>query len=439
MQVLEKPVTEISESDVVEFSRRRGEPEWVLRIRLRALRYLKETPPDPMVDGFMERVVFSRILEGYEDPLLDPEEAVKAARQLGVPEEEIEVIASGFALDVDNRVVRAINRYLQSRGVILEPMEEAVRRHEDLVKRYAFKGLEPTLNRRTAYHALLWSGGPFIYVPRGVRIPQPLLGLFVIGREGLGQTEHTLIVVEEGGYLEWVEGCSVPLPVKYSVHLGGLEAFVGPRASLRVVSINNWLGDVVHMPVKRVRVSEAGRAEMTSISFRSTVTLTSPRLELEGRGSTGVIQNIGLYGESQRVYGSPLLVMHKPSTSGQILNRTVVKDEAYEEFRGTLKALRGAKGASGFMSCNTLIIGEKARSVTVPALDSEEKDVDLAHEASVGRVSAEKLYYMALMGFDEEEATWLIVNGFFDPVVSKLPYDVQVEVRRIIELALTAH
>ena len=435
----DKPLTELSRDDIVEFSRRRKEPEWVLRRRLEAFEYLRSTPPDPKIDPLIEKVTYKVFIESLENPVLPTEEAIKAAERLGVKPEELEVLASGFSIDVDNVVVKAVLKYLEKKGVIFTSMDEAVKRYS-VVKEYAFRGLHPQLNRKTAYHVMLWAGGPFIYVPKGVKIPQPLQGVFIIGREGLGQTEHTLIVLEEGAELHWIEGCTTPIALRYAVHLGGLEAFVKNNAKLYVASINNWLGEVHHMPVKRVIVEgDNAYAELTAIAFYSTTSSTAPRIDLRGRKSRGVIQNIALYRDKQRIYSAPLIRYEAPETSAQILNRTVVRDEAVEEFHGMLYAARGAKGATGFMSCNTLVIGDKAKSITVPAIGTEEKDAELSHEASVGRISYEKLYYLALMGFDEDEATWLIVNGFFEPVINKLPMDVQIEVRKILELALLGH
>ncbi len=435
----DRPLTELSRDDIIEFSRRRKEPEWVLRRRLEAFEYLRSTPPDPKVDPLIEKVTYKVFIESLENPVLPTEEAIKAAERLGVKPEELEVLASGFSIDVDNVVVKAVLKYLEKKGVIFTSMDEAVKRYP-VVKEYAFRGLHPQLNRKTAYHVMLWAGGPFIYVPKGVRIPQPLQGVFIIGREGLGQTEHTLIVLEEGAELHWIEGCTTPIALRYAVHLGGLEAFVKNNAKLYVASINNWLGEVHHMPVKRVIVEgDNAYAELTSIAFYSTTSNTAPRIDLRGRKSRGVIQNIALYRDKQQIYSAPLIRYEAPETSAQILNRTVVRDEAVEEFHGMLYAARGAKGATGFMSCNTLVIGDKAKSITVPAIGTEEKDAELSHEASVGRISYEKLYYLALMGFDEDEATWLIVNGFFEPVINKLPIDVQIEVKKILELALLGH
>ncbi len=436
---LDKPLTELTREDIVEFSRKRGEPEWVLRVRLRAYEYIRSTGYDPTIDPYMEKITYRLFLEGLEKPLVRDDALVEAAKRLGVRPDELEVIYSGFSINYDNVVVKTVLKYLEKKGVVLASMDEAVKRYP-LVKEYAFRGLEPTLSKKVAYHVMLWAGGVFVYVPEGVKIPQPLHGLFIIGREGLSQTEHTLLVLERGAQLTWLEGCTAPLRLRYGVHLGGLEAFVADNARLQVISMNNWPGDIYHNPAKRVIVSGRNAyAELTSISLAARRVNTSPRIDVRGENSVGVIQNIGLYQEDQVVSNAPQVVLEAPDTRAQILNRTVVKDSAYEEFRGTIRARRGAKRATGFMSCNTIILGEKARSIAVPAIDSEELDSELAHEASVGRISYDKLYYLQLMGFDEEEATWMIVSGFFDPVVRKLPFDIQIEVRKILELALKGH
>ncbi|ABM80867.1 putative ABC transporter [Hyperthermus butylicus DSM 5456] len=439
MSVMDKPLAELSREDIIEFSRKRGEPEWVLRLRLKAYEYIRSTSYDPSIDPYMEKVTYRQFLEGLEKPLIVDEQLAKAARRLGIRPDELEIIYSGFSVNIDNVVIKTVLKMLEKRGVILTSMDEAVKRYP-VVKDYAFRGLHPTLSKKVAYHVMLWAGGIFVYVPEGVRLPQPIQGLFIIGKEGLSQTEHTLIVLEEGAELHWIEGCTAPLRLSYGVHLGGLEAFVKDRARLFVVSINNWPGDVHHTPAKRVIVEGyKAYAELTSVSLAAKTVNVAPRIDLRGQDSTAVIQNIGLYRGNQVVRSSPLIVYEAPGTRGQLLNRTVVKDSADEEFRGRLEVRRGAKGATGFMSCNTLIIGDKARSAAIPAIASEERDSELSHEASVGRISYEKLYYLQLMGFDEEEATWLIVSGFFDPVIKKLPFDIQIEVRKILELAVKGH
>lgn len=434
---VDKALRDVSESDLREFSRSRKEPEWVMRIRLEAYRYLRSTSPDPCLDPLLEELSFRRIVEGYERPTVGGEKVEAAARRLGIPWGEVDVVASGFSVNMDNRVVEAVMKYIERSGIVLMSMDEAVKKY-DFVKGWAFKALSPRSSRKATYNAMLWSGGPFVYIPRGIKVPQPLYSLFLIGKEGLGQTEHTLIVADEGSSLEWIEGCTIPIPVKYGVHMGALEAYALKGSRVRIVSINNWLDGIHHIPVKKVVGHEGSSTELTSIGFWAKTVNVAPTIELVGRGASGVVQNIGLYRGDQRVHTGPLIRMVAPETRGQVLNRTVVADRAKEEFIGRLRAERGAIGASGYMSCNTLLVGDEAESIADPSLDTSEKSVELMHEASVGKVSYEKLYYLALSGLDEEEATWLVVNGFFNPVVSKLPFDLQIEVRKVIELALKA-
>jgi len=435
---LEKPINDVSEDDVRAFSKTRNEPEWVLRLRLKALKYLKRGRSSPYIDPLMADVTFKMIIDSYEKPTLDSDEALKIAKSLGIPEEEIKLIASGFSVNVDNRLIKYYLDYLKAKGVIIAPMEKAIKKY-GIIRNYLFKVMNLNANRRTAYHALLWSGGVFIYVPPNTKIAQPLYGLFLIGKEGLSQTEHTLIIVDENSSIYWIEGCTTPLPLTYAVHLGGLEALVKRSAELRVVSINNWLGDVHHRPVKKVKVYDEGFAELTSIAFRSKTSYTTPTIELEGNGAKGVIQSIGVYRDRQKVLTAPLIKLIGSETSGQILNRTVVMDEAFEIFKGTLRSEQSSRNSFGHMSCNTLVLSEKAISKAIPSLDVRSRFSELSHEASIGRVSYEKLYYLSLLGLSEEESTQLIVNGFLNPIVSKLPYDLQVEVKKIISLALKAH
>jgi Fe-S cluster assembly protein SufB len=429
---------DLKESDIVEFSRIRKEPKWILERRLEAYRFLKSSRPDPKVDSILEKLAYRIIIEGYLSPLIDLDEALEYAEKIGMPKEEIKLIAEGLSVTVDNRLIKALLRFLKSKGIIFTSTDEAVSKY-DIVKDYMFRLIKPTSDRKSAYHVMLWSGGPFLYIPKGVRIPQPFYSLFILGREGLTQTEHTLIISDEGSSLSWIEGCVTPFKVNVGVHLGALEGFVLDRARLTVVSINNWTGNVYHMPIKRLLVSARGKGELSVVSLWSKVVNIAPTIYVVGNEGNGVIQNVGFYREDQEIYSAPKVYLLAKSTSSIILNRTVVGDRAQEEFRGTIVAKRGSKRSTGYMSCNTLLLSSEAKSVAVPALETEEKDVDLSHEASVGRVDYEKLFYLGLSGFDEEEAIWMLVSGFFDPILSKLPGSIKEEVTRVIALALQAH
>ncbi len=434
----EEVLRDLRESDIIEFSRLRGEPKWVLERRLEAYRYLKSTRPDPQIDPVLEKLAYRAIIEGYLAPTIDFDEAVKYAEKIGMPKEELEMLAGGLSVTSDNRLLRAYLKFMESRGIKFSSMDEAVKKY-DIVKDYMFKLVTPTLNRKSAYHVMLWSGGPFLYVPKGVRLPQPIYSIFTLGLEGLSQTEHTLIIADESSLVNWIEGCVTPFKINYGVHLGALEGFALKRSSLKIVSINNWMGNIYHMPIKRLIVYDRASAELSMVGFWAKSIKVAPQIDVVGESGKGIIQNVGFYTKDEEVFSSPKVVLRARSSSAMILNRTVVTERASEIFKGAIVAERGAKGASGFMSCNTLILGDQARSIAIPGLHSEEKDVDLSHEAAVGRVDYEKLFYLELAGFTEEEATWMLISGFFEPILSKMPGTLKEEVRNIVSLALKAH
>ncbi len=431
-----REVLGLSRSELEELSRRRGDPEWVTRRRLEAYDALEKLPPDPAVDEYVAGVDPERVLLGDAAEVKVTEELWElAVRRLGIRPEELRQL-TGYAVTVDNVTIEAHLRALRERGVVLAPMDEAVKRYE-VVREYMLRIMRPD-TRLAAYHAMLWAGGVFVYAPRGVRIPQPLYGVFLITGEGLRQTEHTLIVLEEGAALTWVEGCTAPIRAKYSVHLGGLEARLGPGSRLTLYSVENWAGPVHHRPVKRFLVEEGASLSATPIALGGETIVVEERARLVGRDASAKIQSVALL-TGRRWAETRLEVVHEARGRSEILSRTVVKDEAMERFIGRIVARRGAAGSVGRMACNTLLLSPTARSETVPSLEAEVDDVELSHEASVGRLSAEKLYYLRAMGFSEDEAASLLVQGFFEPVFQGLPFDLAVEVRKVVELALRGH
>ncbi|AEM39300.1 SufBD protein [Pyrolobus fumarii 1A] len=427
-----------SKRDLEEYARRRGEPEWLVRRRLEAYDALERLPPDPLIDEYVKQLDLDAIFGfgGGPDIEVPKEYWDLAIKRLGIKPEELEAL-TGLAVTIDNRVVEAQLRALQEKGVILEPMDEAVKKY-DWLKDYMLRIMRPD-NRHAAYHIMLWAGGVFVYVPKGVKIESPLYGVFLISGEGFKQTEHTLIIVEDGASLTWVEGCTAPVRAKFSVHLGGLEAHVGRNARLSLYSVQNWAGPVHHRPVKRLRVLEGGKLEATPISFGGASIVVDETATLLGRGASAKIQGVGLL-RGETWAETRLTIIHDaPDTRSELLSRVVVKDRARDRFIGRLVAKKTARGATGHMACNTLLLSSEAKSETLPALHSEIDDVSFGHEASVGRLSAEKLYYLRAMGFEEDEATSLLIQGFFEPVFAGLPFDLAVEVRKIVELALRGH
>ena len=431
-----REVLGLSRSELEELSRRRGDPEWVTRRRLEAYDALERLPPDPVVDEYVSGVDPEEVLLGGGAGVEVTEELWElAVKRLGIRPEELRQL-TGYAVTVDNVTVEAHLRALRERGVVLAPMDEAVKRY-DVVKEYMLRIMRPD-TRLAAYHAMLWAGGVFVYVPRGVRIPQPLYGVFLITGEGLRQTEHTLIVLEEGASLTWVEGCTAPIRAKYSVHLGGLEARLGAGSRLTLYSVENWAGPVHHRPVKRFLVERGASLTATPIALGGATIVVEEVARLAGPDSSAKIQSVTLL-TGDRWAESRLTVVHEARARSEVLARAVVKDRARDRFVGRIVAGRGSEGSVGRMACNTLLLSPGARSEAIPSLVAEASDVELSHEASVGRLSAEKLYYLRSMGFSEDEAASLLVQGFFEPVFQGLPFDLAVEVRRVVELALRGH
>ncbi len=431
-----KSLLGLSRDDIVEFSRRRGEPEWVLRRRLEAYEALDKLPPDPVIDEYVSQIDIDALLSGGVEVSVPEEYWELAVKRLGIKPEELERL-TGLAVTIDNKTVEVQLRALRERGIILEAMDDAVRRY-DIVKEWMFRIMRPE-NRHAAYHILLWAGGVFLYVPEGIKIPTPLYGVFLISGEGFRQTEHTLIILEDGAAATWVEGCTAPVYAKFSVHLGGLEARVGKRAKLSLYSVQNWAGPVHHRPIKRMIVEDGGRLDAVPISFGGASIVVDEAVRLAGTESSTSLQGVALLRGETWAETRMSVVHEAPDTRSELLSRVVVKDRARDRFIGKLVARRGAHRAVGRMSCNTLLLSRDARSETIPALEAELDDVEFSHEASVGRLSSEKLYYLRTMGFDEEEAASILVQGFFEPVFAGLPFDLAVEARKIVELALRAH
>ncbi len=425
-----------SRSDIEEYARKRGEPEWLIRRRLEAYDALERLPPDPAIDEYVKDLDLDSIFAGGPSIEVTEELMELAMKRLGIRREELEQL-TGLAVTVNNKVVEAQLHALREKGVILEPMDEAVKKYS-IVKDYMFQIMRPT-SRHAAYHIMLWAGGVFVYVPEGVRIPNPLYGVFLITGEGFKQTEHTLLIVEDRGSLTWVEGCTAPVKARFSVHLGGLEAHVGREARLYLYSVQNWAGPVHHRPVKRMIVREKGVLETVPVSLGAASVVINEDVAVVGAGGQARIESIGLVSGDTWVESRLTSVLDAPDSKAHVATRVVVKDRGRDRFVGRIRATRRAHRAAGYMSCNTLLLSPEARSETIPSLDTETDDVELSHEASVGRVATEKLLYLRTMGFREDEATALLVEGFFEPIVSKLPFDLAVEVRKIVELSLRGH
>jgi len=306
------------------------------------------------------------------------------------------------------------------------------------VKERLHSAQRPEAHKLAALHAALRRGGTFMYVPPRVRVPFPVQAFFVITEEQLAQTEHTMIIADEGSYVHFIEGCIVPIPAPFSVHLGGSEFFVERGARLRVSSLQDWLGDVVHVPVKGAIVKERGTLEELGVSFGGTKIGMRPTIRLVGEGAKLSFNNVALLKKEMRSWSGSFVKMEAPRTSATVINRSVMLDKSFEEFLGEIDVERGAKGVKGYQSCNTLLLSDEATNVTIPKLVSKTSDAELAHEGTVGKLGEEQLFYLRSMGFTEPEAVQMLTIGFIDPLVKDLPSDYVRAIREIVKMTLNA-
>ncbi|MGQ4890961.1 MAG: Fe-S cluster assembly protein SufB [Candidatus Njordarchaeia archaeon] len=429
---------EIRLTDVLEFSKRKKDPSWMRRFRERAFQLIKDRKYDEPWDQYIDVEKLS--IEGKsigEVNDLDevPEEVISLLDKLGIPESERPLL-TGLSVNVDNELIyKMVKKNMEKLGVTLMSMEEAVQKF-DWLKDYFMKLVKPESSAAAAYHAAFWSGGLFVHVPKGVKVNYPLQAYFLIISEGLSQTEHTLLILEENSFLNYIEGCAAPVLARYSVHLGVLEAYVKDGANLIVKSLENWIGNVHHRPMKGVFVGDNASVDMSSITLGGKTAIMKPRIWLRGENSRGVLRSVSLVNTDRVVMSGGEIINWNINTSSELLNRSVVMDQGRELFEGIINVKKEAKSSKGHMECNTILIGDKAYSEAIPILKTEIDDVELSHEATLGKIGEDQLIYLESMGFDEEQAYSLIVNGFFNPIIKDLPMDYVVEIKKIIDLAM---
>jgi len=425
-----------------EISRKLKEPEWALRLRLKAAEVYEKvsTPPwmpkDFDLEAFASKAASEEPVPPGEGNIPDWYKTI--LERIGVPEIEQSMLAGVTVMINENVVYEAQKKELSKKGVILESLDEAIRRHEGMVKTYIHRAQTPESHKLAALHVALRRGGTFVYVPKGVRVPFPVQAFFVITEEQLAQTEHTLIIADENSYLHFIEGCIVPIPAPYSMHLGGSEFYALKGSRLRISSLENWIGEVVHVPVKGAEVHEEARLEELSVALGGIRIGMRPKIRLVGTNAKLSFNSVALLQKKMRSWSGSTVIHEAPKTSSSIVNRTVMKDQSSDEFLGEIIVRKGAREVKGHQACNTLLLNDGALNITIPKLISEVSDADLAHEGTVGKIGEEQIFYLRSMGFDEHEATQMLTLGFIDPLIQDLPPDYVRAVREIVKMTLHA-
>ncbi len=433
----------LSEEIVRLISKTKNEPEWMLEKRLKALKLFQATPvpkwgPDLSELDF-DQIVFFVDPDATETDNWNnvPDEIKKTFDKLGIPEAEKKALA-GVGAQYDSSVVyHNIEKSLKEKGVIFENMDVALHKYPELVKKYFMTSCVPINDHKfVMLHGAVWSGGTFIYVPKNVKVELPLQAYFRMNAQKGGQFEHTLIILDEGAELHYIEGCSSPRYQQNSLHAGCVEIFVQEGAKMRYSSIENWSRNVYNLNTKRALVDKDGTIIWVSGNMGSKTTMLYPCSILRGEGARSDSLGIAFAGKGQFQDVGAKAIHVAPHTSSTIHSKSISKDGGVASYRGLVKIMPNAKGSTTSVICDGLLLDEKSVSNTIPELKISNNDVDAAHEAKVGKISEEAIFYLQSRGISEEAAIQMIVTGFIDPIIRELPLEYAVELNKLIELEM---
>lgn len=430
--------------DVVRFiSAEKNEPKWMLDKRLAALKLFQAAPlphfgPDLSKLDLDSIVYFIRPDTEESTKWSDVPKEIKATfDRLGIPEAEKESLA-GVGAQYDSDIVyHNLKAAWEKQGVIFENMDVAVQKYPELVKKYFMTQCVPINDHKfVMLHAAVWSGGTFIYVPKNVRIDLPLQAYFRMNAKGGGQFEHTLIVIDEGAEVHYIEGCSAPRYNVNSLHAGCVEVFAHKGARVRYSSIENWSKNTYNLNTKRALVDEDAIMEWVSGNMGSGTTMLYPCSILRGRGARSDSLGIAFAGPGQNQDTGAKAIHAAPNTSSTIISKSISVDGGINTFRGLIKIMPNAVNATASMVCDALLIGEKAIANTIPELKIKNDQVSVAHEARVGKIGEEEIFFLQSRGLSEAEATRLVVSGFIEPIIKALPVEYALELNKLIELEM---
>ena len=366
-----------------------------------------------------------------------PEDIKNTFDRLGIPQAEKDSLA-GVGAQYDSEVVyHNVRKEVEEQGVIYTDMESALNgEYADMIKEHFMKLVPPTDHKFAALHGAVWSGGSFVYVPKGVHLEIPLQSYFRLNAPGAGQFEHTLIIVEDDAYLHFIEGCSAPKYNVANLHAGCVELYVGKNATLRYSTIENWSKNMYNLNTKRAKVEDGGKIEWISGSFGSHVSYLYPMSVLNGKGARAEFTGVTFAGEGQNLDTGTKVVHNAPNTSSYINTRSISKDGGISTFRSSVVVNKKAKNSKVAVSCESLMVDNISRSDTIPAMDIRTQYADVGHEAKIGKINDDEIFYIMSRGLSEEEAKAMIVSGFADNVGKELPVEYAVEMNNLIRLEM---
>ncbi len=432
----------LDESVVRNISWHKKEPEWMLNFRLRALSFF-EKKPLPLWGGDLTTINFDDIfyyIKPTENKVSSwndlPAEIKNTYDKIGIPEAEKKFLAGVSAQYESEVVYKSINTMLAKKGVVFLDMDSGLREYPELVKKYFGTVIPPADNKFAALNSATWSGGSFVYVPKGVHVELPLQAYFRINAANMGQFERTLIIADEGSYVHYVEGCTAPIYTTDSLHSAVVEIIVKPGARVRYTTIQNWSTNVYNLVTKRARVEEEGIMEWVDGNLGSKLTMKYPSVYLMGRKARGEVLSIAYAGSGQHQDAGGKMIHVAPETSSQIISKSISKGGGRTSYRGLVQVYPGAKNVKSKVVCDALLLDEVSRSDTYPTMKIDERDVRIEHEATVSKIGDEQLFYLQSRGITKAQAESMIVNGFIEPIVKELPLEYAVEMNRLIELQM---
>lgn len=427
---------------VLEISREKNEPQWMTDFRLKSLEIYNSMPVPTwgadLEDLDMDNIITyirpdTEMKNNWEDV---PDYIKDTFERLGLPQAERESLA-GVGAQYDSEVVyHNIRQELVDQGVIYMDIETALVEYEDIIKEYFMTLVTPEDHKFAALHGAVWSGGSFVYVPKGVDVDIPLQSYFRLNAPGAGQFEHTLIIVEEGSKLHFIEGCSAPKYQVNNLHAGCVELFVKDNATLRYSTIENWSRNMYNLNTKKAIVGENGTIEWISGSFGSKVSMLYPTSILKGRGARSEFTGVTFASTGQYLDTGTKIIHAAPYTTSTVNSKSISKNGGHAFYRGLLKVTPDAYGSKSTVDCESLMLDNESVSDTLPIIELDNDDIDIGHEAKIGRISDEAIFYLMSRGIDEEEAKAMIVRGFVEPITKELPLEYAVELNNLISIEL---
>ena len=428
---------------VSQISKEKNDPAWMQNFRLQALQIYNqmEVPPwGPSIEGLdIDNIVtYVRPNTNMKTKWSDvPEDIKDTFEKLGIPQAERKSLA-GVGAQYDSELVyHNVRDEVSQMGVVYTDLESAMHgEYADMIQKHFMKLVKPNDHKFAALHGAVWSGGSFVYVPKGVHLDIPLQSYFRLNAKGAGQFEHTLIIVDEGADLHFIEGCSAPKYNVANLHAGCVELYVGKNARLRYSTIENWSKNMYNLNTKRAVVEEGGRIEWVSGSFGSHVSYLYPMSILKGRGARMEFTGITFAGEGQNLDTGSKVVHAAPDTSSVISTKSISKAGGISTFRNAVVVSEKANNSKSSVSCESLMLDDISRSDTVPAMDIRCANADVGHEARIGRISDDAVFYLMNRGISEEDARAMIVSGFADNVSKELPLEYAVEMNNLIQLEM---